>query len=471
MSLEGKLVAVTGASGHVGANLVRLLVERGFRVRALVHRHQEALEGLEVERAAADLADPESLEKALSGVEVVFHLAAHISILEADARQMEEINVRGTQRVVAACLKSGVRRLVLASSIEALLAKDSPPEVSEEPLPDEAQLLSAYARTKNRALREAMAARGRGLEVVAVFPTAVVGPWDGRPSLMGQAILDFAHRRLPCLVPGGFDFVDARDVAEGLLLAAEKGRDGEGYILSGEYLTLKEMAGVLGELTGAEAPRFTLPGWLAVAAAQLAVPYYLLFRKTPRFTPQSIRMLRHGGKGCRKKAEQELGYRPRPAAQAFAGAAEWFRERDYLKRVFFSHHDFMPVALVAVFLLACFSGGLLGLFGAASADRLWGAGALAVGLAYLLISWPVRYTLGRRELLVQAGLLRWRIPREEITGVERSQLKIGAPAWSWRRLKINYRSKGKPQSLLIAPEKPEEFLALLAEKAGASKSP
>ncbi len=173
----GRLAAVTGASGHIGTNLVRLLVEKGYRVRALVHQNREPLEDLPLETVTADVLDADSLEKAFQGAEVVFHLAGFISILQADAERLEQINAGGTRNVVAACKRAGVRRLVMTCSIEALLQEGAGGEVNENTPVEEERLLSAYAVSKHRAAREALSAMGPDLEVIITYPTAVIGPW------------------------------------------------------------------------------------------------------------------------------------------------------------------------------------------------------------------------------------------------------------------------------------------------------
>src|SRR5437868_245817 len=207
-------IAVTGATGHVGGNLVRALVERGHQVRALVREEHRTLEGVEVERVRGDVGDPESLERAFDGVERVFHLAARISIAPGDEDEVQRVNVVGVRNVVAACLKVGVKRLLHMSSIHAMSAQPLGETIDESrPLASGPDLMT-YDRSKAEGEREVIAGIERGLDAVRVNPTAILGPYDFRPSPMGEVLLDLYHRRLPALVEGGFDWVDVRDIVD-----------------------------------------------------------------------------------------------------------------------------------------------------------------------------------------------------------------------------------------------------------------
>ncbi len=322
-------VAITGASGHVGANLVRALLTRGERVRVLVHRDTRAIDGLEVERVEGDVLDPASLRKVFDGADLVFHLAAYITLLD-DRKRLEATNIEGPANVVAACLETGVRRLVHASSIEALLHRSCVRPVVEDDPPDVEKLETAYGRSKALGVRKVLAGVERGLDAVIVNPTAVVGPWDFKPSNFGQMFLDFARGRLPALVGGGFDLVDVRDLVEGILAAAEKGRTGESYLVSGEFVRISEIAAMLEEITGARRPRITTPMWLARFGALFTPAYYKLSGARPRFTTMSINMLDGDYRVSSAKAERVLGYTHRPVREGIETAVLWFRENSYL---------------------------------------------------------------------------------------------------------------------------------------------
>jgi dihydroflavonol-4-reductase len=319
-------VAITGASGFLGGALVRASLEQGAVVRACVHRSTRAIEGLPVERAPISLADGAGLVEAFEGCELVIHAAGFISLLGQRAR-LEAANVEGTRRVVTACRAAGVKRLVHVSSIEALLpGRSCGRPISEREPPEPDSIPNAYGRSKALAERVVLEAAAGGLDAILVNPTALVGPFDHGPSQSGRAILDLALGRLPALMPGDFDWVDVRDVARGCLQAAERGRRGERYLLSGEVVDLAELARRVAALSGRRAPRLMLPGWLARAAAHLTPPYYWLSGGQPRFSTMSVRLVQARYRFDRSKAEAELGYRARPAEETLADTIAWFRE-------------------------------------------------------------------------------------------------------------------------------------------------
>lgn len=223
------MVVVTGATGHIGNNLVRALLARGEKVRCLVLPSDDLrpLEGLAVQVVEGDVRQPESLIRAFKGAEVVYHLASIVAITPGRSRLLEEVNVRGARNVANACLECGVRRMVYTSSIHALV---EPPigTVMDEAMPfDPARTYSEYGKSKARGALEVLDAAARGLNAVIVNPTGVIGPYDFRPSEMGQLFLDFARHRLGTYVDGAYDFVDVRDVAAGHISATENGRTGE----------------------------------------------------------------------------------------------------------------------------------------------------------------------------------------------------------------------------------------------------
>ena len=284
-------VVVTGATGHIGANLLRSLCARGLRPRVLIHRHRRGLDGLAVDEVAGDVCDAAALVRAFAGADVVYHLAGLISLDDRDAARLRAVNVGGVRNVVAACLQSRVRRLVHFSSIHALstLPRDAPvdeqrPLVTNEPVPP-------YDRSKADGEREIRAGLERGLDAVVVNPTGVIGPNDYAPSHMGELLLDLYQGRLPALVRGGFNWVDARDVADAAIAAAERGRSGERYLLAGEWATIGEIAAVVAAHDGRRPPRFVAPMWLARVGAPFAVAYARLARARPLFNGASLLIL------------------------------------------------------------------------------------------------------------------------------------------------------------------------------------
>jgi dihydroflavonol-4-reductase len=324
------IVAVTGASGHIGINLLRALVARGDRVRAVAHEDNRSLDAssLTVERVPGDVRDAASLERAFAGAEVVFHLAAQIALSAEENRRVQEINVGGTRNVLAACRAAGVRRLLHFSSIHAYSPSpaDRPVDETRALVPEAERDATPYDRSKASAQRAVLEAAQDGLDAVVLNPTGVIGPHDYRPSAMGTVLLDLHHRRLPGLVDGGFNWVDARDVVAGALAASERGRRGEAYLLSGHWTTVRELASIVEEVTGVRAPRMTTPMWLARAAAPFATGFSRITGKRPLFTAASLKALRDHRDIRHDKATRELGYAPRPLRETIADTYAWFRE-------------------------------------------------------------------------------------------------------------------------------------------------
>lgn len=325
------MFAVTGATGHIGNVLVRELLRRGEKVRVLLHsKNTQSIDGLEVEKVRCDVRDFNSLVKAFKGSDIVFHIAGTISLLHGHRELIHQVNVVGTQNVVNACLELGIKRLVYTSSIHAIL-EPPPGVVIDETLPfDPYQALGDYGSSKTKACLEVLRGVGKGLDAVIVFPTGLVGPYDFKPSRMGQFLLDFAKKKLIASIDGAYDFVDVRDVALGHILACEKGRVGEGYILSGERITIKELIVLLEEVTGVRAPRFKIPISLAKIITLFTPLYYNITGREPRLTRYAILTLISNSFISNKKARCELGYSPRPIRESIKDAFEWFKENDRL---------------------------------------------------------------------------------------------------------------------------------------------
>lgn len=323
---------VTGATGFIGNVLVRELVKRGKKVRALVRSTSDlsSLEGLEIEKVSGDILDKDSLIKAFRGADIVYHLAAMISIMPGDIKLIRRNNLEGTKNVINACMVCGVSRLIYVSSIHAL---KEPPEgtIIDESMPfDPNNRRGEYDRSKALASLEVIKAAGNGLDAVIVCPTGVLGPYDFRGSLMARTFIDFARNKMKITLNGAFDFVDVRDVAEGLILAAEKGRTGQYYILSGERITMDEMLMILSEMSGVRFPKYRIPIWLVKAAGAIAPMYYKLANKTPRFTIYSINTLQSNAYISHKKASLELGYNPRPIKESIKDTYRWLEENRYI---------------------------------------------------------------------------------------------------------------------------------------------
>ena len=321
------IVAVTGASGHVGANLVRALVAADRRVRAIMHEARAGLEGLPVDVVRADVRDAEACQRALVGAQVVYHLAARISVGWDRPESVQSVNVTGTRNVVEACLTAGVRRLVHFSSIHAFCAEPSDAVVDEtRPLAANTPANLIYDRTKAEGERVVTAAVARGLDAVIVNPSAVLGPHGHLGSPMGEVLLDLYRGRLPALVGGGFDWVDVRDVVSSALAAERHGRTGQHYLLSGHWLSIADLARLWGRISGAKIPRLTAPMWLARTGAPFAVAWARLARRRPLFTSDSLRVLRNHRHISHACATAELGHNPRPLEETLRDTYEWFRQ-------------------------------------------------------------------------------------------------------------------------------------------------
>jgi dihydroflavonol-4-reductase len=326
------MIVVTGAAGHVGANLVRALVAQGRPVRAIVHLDRQALEGLDIEVASADILDPASLLEAFKGAEVVYHLAARIAIANEPWSLLEAINIVGTRNVVEACLSCGVRRLVHFSSIHTLADSANGGPVDESSPLVESRRYPPYDRSKAAAEGEIGRGIARGLDAVIISPTAIIGPYDYKPSHFGEALLRLANGQLPALVGGGFNWVDARDVVQGAMRAEEKAPSGAKYILSGHWISLRDLAGMTEKLTGVSAPRSICPIWLARVGAPFISTFDRLARRRPLYTSTSLKALEsHRQISCRR-ATRELDYHPRPFSQTLIDTLRWFEAAGKLSR-------------------------------------------------------------------------------------------------------------------------------------------
>jgi dihydroflavonol-4-reductase len=275
-----KMVVVTGASGHVGGNLVRALLSRGRSVRAMIHRDRRAIQGLDVEQVQGDIREPGSLRRAFQGAEVVYHAAAYISLLD-DWPRLEAVNVLGTRNVVQACIACDVKRLVHFSSIHALEQKPFDLPVNEDSPFVGSRRDPPYDRSKAAGEKEVLNGIEQGLDAVIINPTGIIGPDDFKPSHSGQVLLAMAMGKLPALVGGGFDWVDIRDVVDGSLRAEEVASSGSRYLLSGHWVSVRDMADQVQKITGVRSPWFVSPMWLARVAAPFATAYALWRGRSP----------------------------------------------------------------------------------------------------------------------------------------------------------------------------------------------
>lgn len=322
-------IAVTGANGHVGANLCRTLLAEGHQVRAMVHEHQDALKGLEIELIHGSVNDPDALRNLFKGVEIVFHLAAVISI-DGQKDKLLKVNYEGTKNLINILRENGVRRLIHFSSIHAL--KHFP---YQEPMDETRDLMingpTWYEITKARADKMVLEAAADGLDAIVINPTAIVGPNDFKPSLVGTVLIRLYKNSLPALVPGGYDWVDVRDVVQGAVAAMDYGRKGERYILGGKWISVRDLALIVEKVTGKTVNKFTIPTGVAKVGVPFIKAYAKITNQEPLYTLESLNTLREVNRkiNCHK-AETELGYKPRSMEITVRDTLDWFRQNNYI---------------------------------------------------------------------------------------------------------------------------------------------
>ena len=324
---------VTGATGFLGSHVARVLGEQGADLRLLVRSTSNLrnLEGIKAETATGDLRDSSSLEKGMSGCDTVFHVAADYRLWVRDPAEMYRSNVDGTKAILDAARKHGVRRVVYTSSVATVGFTGNGHPADEDSPVSLADMIGPYKRSKFLAEQLAMEAGGSGMQVVVVNPTTPVGEQDVKPTPTGRIVVDFLKRRFPAYVETGLNLVDVRECAVGHVVALEKGRPGERYILGGENLTLKQILDKLGEISGLPSPKVKLPYVFAFATGIVdeAITGRLLHRE-PRATVDSVRMGKKKMFASCAKAERELGWKIVPVEAALRRAVEWFQANGYV---------------------------------------------------------------------------------------------------------------------------------------------
>jgi dihydroflavonol-4-reductase len=322
-----KPTLVTGASGFLGWHIARLLTERGHHVRALF-RPSSRIRELQVECVPGDLCDPASLRSAIAGCGLLFHVAADYRLWSKDPGALYQSNIEGTRHLLKAAREAGIERIVYTSTVgcigmphDRLGDEDTPVSIND--------MTGHYKRSKWLAEQVALEEARAGLPVVIVNPTAPVGDHDWKPTPTGKIIVDFLKGNMPAFVDTGLNLVDARDTAEGHLLAAERGKPGERYILGCENLTLQQILSRLASLTGRKAPTLQVPYAVAYAAGAVSTAWAELTGKEPSAPLEGVRMARKKMFVTHAKAERELGFRPGNVTDALARAVAWFRENGY----------------------------------------------------------------------------------------------------------------------------------------------
>jgi dihydroflavonol-4-reductase len=323
---------VTGGTGFVGRAVVEELLAAGREGRVLVRDLEHpALQGLQVEKARGDLKDPVSLKNAVKGCTYVYHVAADYRLWVPDPEEMYAINVQGTKDLLTAAAEAGVWRVVYTSTVGTLgNPGDGTPGTEDTPV-SLAEMTGHYKRSKFLAEQAVLEFARQGLPVVLVHPSAPVGPWDSRPTPTGQMIVDFLRGRMPAYLETGLNLVHVRDVAKGHLLAAERGRIGEKYILGHQNMSLSEILRLLAEICGLPAPKIRLP-YLPILGLAYLNEFWATYisRRPPRMPLTAVKMAKKFMYFDSSKAVAELGLPQTPVRQALEEAVAWFREHGYV---------------------------------------------------------------------------------------------------------------------------------------------
>lgn len=324
-------VALTGVTGHLGAAVLRELVARGYQVKALVRNvNVPGCSGIPIELVKGDILDRDALAHFLSGCDVLIHSAAAISINGDPDGMVTRTNVEGTRNVLETARAAGIRRAVYVGSIH--VYQQLPKEL---PLDEERILIgregSAYDRSKRDGLLLALSMNQPDFEVIAVHPTALIGPYDFKPSRAGKAIIDFLKGRMPFVVPGGFDFSDSRDAANATVNALTMGRGGEAYLLPGTWYSMQQFVSLLSQVSAKRIRVLTMPMFLAKAGLPFMHVWSRLRKEEPIYTREALETVMYGNMYIRgDKAKRDLNYSPRPLEETLKDTWKWFLENGYL---------------------------------------------------------------------------------------------------------------------------------------------
>ena len=328
---------VTGASGHIGNVLVRDLINKNYDVKAFVLKSENVdyLKELNVEICYGDVRDLESLKEAFRGVDIVFHLAGIIDIGTVNKKFIYSVNIDGTKNVLQACREEKVKKLVYTSSVHAIPEKPKDEIITETKEFSEDKVKGIYAKTKAAATKYLIENVSQDLEnnpeIIIVHPSGVIGPYEYIPSNLGQLVIDCANKKIGAYLDGGYNFVDVRDVANGIVLAAEKGKNGECYILAGHKVSVKELMKEIEKYTKVKMPSFKIARWFAYATGFLSEIYYKIIKQKPLFTSYAVYTLGTNCNFSNEKAEKELGYTIRPIDETIKDTVDWFKRIEKIK--------------------------------------------------------------------------------------------------------------------------------------------
>ena len=323
------VVAVTGATGHIGNNICRTLLERGHSLKILIQPGSFLPDDLQAEKIYGNLADTNAIDRLLKNADAVCHSAAVISIGATAPEIVHRVNVEGTRNILGSAEKNGVKNLFYLSSIH---AHESPGllEIMDESAPLK-NAGGAYDISKATAEREMIKARSNGLCTTIFNPTAVLGPHDYRPGLTGKMLLDVSRKTIPMLTPLGYDWVDVRDVAEAISTAIDNQVCNEKFFLSGGWRSIVEVAGIAASHVGVKPPRFTAPFWLAKCGVPFVGLYSRLSGQQPLYTYESLHTIQNSCQQiCSDHAKKELNFTPRSLEETICDTIDWFRQNNYL---------------------------------------------------------------------------------------------------------------------------------------------
>jgi len=314
---------ITGASGFLGAHLARTLKDRGVEVRAADRSRGPALDDVDVEFVEIDVLDPASLRAAFEGQDRVFHLAAIISIVGDPTGEVWRVNVHGPRNAATVAFECGGGRFVHCSSVHSFDLERCGPSLDESGLPTTHPDAPAYDRSKRAGEEAVRLVVQKGLDAVVVNPTGIIGPDDRGPSRMGETVLQFMTRKIPVGITGQFDFVDVRDVVEGLIAAGDRGRTGDNYLLSGSRLSIRELGMLVERYSGVPVPPLSIPLRLVTPLAPLVMQIEQRTKK-PIFTPDAMHALKYSPVVSHYRAATDLGYRSRPIHETVRDTVAWF---------------------------------------------------------------------------------------------------------------------------------------------------
>jgi len=322
-------ISITGASGHIGNNLCRELIQRGHRVKVLAHNFDISLTGLDIEKVKGDILDKKALNTLIGGADFVFHAAAVISIGKNSREKIFQTNIEGTRNIIEACFRFKTKRLIHFSSIQAL-KNGLPDKIMDESGPLAGNEAYYYSQSKVRAEMLLLDGCNHGLNAVILNPSSVLGPFDFVPSLAGQMIIKIATGKLPFLIAGGYHWVDVRDVVSAAINAMGKGRSGERYLLSSEWMSLSDIAGKICKDVNRKVP-VIVPGFVAWSGLPFIQLFSKLSGKNALYTRESLEIVSHSPKLVNhQKAVTELQFKPRPVEETVIDSLHWLNDNGYI---------------------------------------------------------------------------------------------------------------------------------------------